>query len=157
MRVTVNNQTIDPANIALDSFGWDNEEARGPLSLVIHLEPDALLTIGQRIWAFAQECLADEPDLFEGEYGQDIPQPSSEQVFVEQPTLLATYLEDMFWSRETIIAIIGVVTNDVGYRPGDYLIVDFRTLDVTTELVRLEFGVWGGSQSPHVPGLRRGH
>lgn len=146
MRVTVNNHFIDPFDIDLDPFGWDSHKVRGHLSLILSLRNDELLLIGRKIWDFAQEAIAAESDYFEGGHRLDNPVPTSERMFVEEPELLAVYLDNNFWSRETVLAILGLVTDDAKYNPvpAPYLIQDFRQLELNAGTVQLEFGAVPG-------------
>jgi hypothetical protein len=149
MVITVNNQVIDPLDIDLDPFGWDSNQVRGSVALVVRVRSDELLAIGRTLWDYAQQCLAEEPDCFEGEYREDIPVPYSERMFFEQPELLAVYLDNNFWAREAVMAILSLVIDMTTYNPvpAPYLIQDFRKLDMNAGILQVEFGAVQRGQS----------
>jgi hypothetical protein len=137
MRATANGEPLLVAAITLDDFGWDSRSSRGPVSVVLRLDEPELLAVGAALHGYAQECLAEDPAFFEGEFRQDIPVPTSARLFVDQPGLLGTYLEDPFWKREAVLAIL-----DAGGSTGagTHLIQDFRRVQAEDDTVAVEFG-----------------
>lgn len=139
MRAVLNGNSIQLEAIALDDFGWDHADTHGDHVLTLYLTKNELLEVGKALWNYAEECLADEPDFFEGEFRKDIPVPQSETVFVEQPERLGTYLNDSFWSREAIVAVL-----DAAHAPGtsaqhSFWIQDFKRANLQGDDIGLEF------------------
>ena len=126
--------------ITLDDVGWDKLDTFGNRYLTIYLSEPDLLFIGHQLFLYAKECIDDEPDYFEGEYRKDIPVPQTEQLFVEQPMLLVTYLENLFWTRETIVAILDLIGTTSPSKT-HYWIQNFRNIDIRNNTIALEFGV----------------
>jgi len=141
---TINGKNVPLDEITLDDIGWDKQATQGSQTLGLHLTENDLVKVGTALFASAQEALDEDPEYFQGEYMNDVPVPKSEHVFLEEPMLLTSYLENAFWSRQTVLAIL-----DSKELPGSsspekatYWIQDFRQVLKNGEGVVVEFGVW---------------
>jgi hypothetical protein len=106
MHATLNGNPTRLEEITLDEFGWEKTGNQGAATLILYLTQTDLLSIGDKVFQYAIECRAEEPGFFQEEGMKDVPVPKSEHVFVEDPSLLAVYLDESFWSRTTLLAIL---------------------------------------------------
>lgn len=142
MYATVDEKPIKLSEIALATFAWDRRDTTGSSAIKIHLSENDLRELGARLFLYAQTCTAEEADYFSGEYMRDVPRPGSEMIFNENPTLLATYLDDSFWSRETIVELLNSISFTDNQTAPRYWIQYFKQLTVIDEDVVAEFGLW---------------
>jgi hypothetical protein len=140
MRAVLNTQPVALQDVSLDDFGWDSPQTFGPLSLMLTLDITEFGGVGQTIWDYAQTCRTDEPDYFDSAYMQDVPIPTSPRMFVDNPHLIAVYLEDSFWTREMVLALLDVLPRYIPNTRARYLIQDFRRILIDEHTVHIEFG-----------------
>lgn len=141
MQAILNGEAVPLEEVTLDSFGWDSSESVGTETLVLCLSSDDLRAVGQVLWEYAEECIADEPDYFEGEFREDIPVPESDALFIDDPMLLGLYLEDSFWNRETITAILNLDPLTGAAAKPTFQIENFQRVDPDGMGVLISFGV----------------
>lgn len=144
MYATYNGKNVPLNEISLDDFAWDEQSIQDSQILTLHLTESDLMKIGTTLFASSQEALDEDPEYFQGEYMNDVPVPESERVFLEKPLLVATYLENAFWSRQTIIAILDAMKPSLSFNVEgvSYWIHDFRQAMKEGNDLAAEFGVW---------------
>jgi hypothetical protein len=141
---TFNGKKVPLDEITLDDIGWDKQATQDSQTLVLHLTENDLVKVGTALFASAQEALDEDPEYFQGEYMSDVPVPTSEHLFLENPMLLTSYLENAFWSRQTILAILDSMElpGSSSLEKATYWIQGFRQVLKAGEGVAVEFGVW---------------
>ena len=144
MHATFNGKKVPLDEITLDDIAWDKQSTRGSQTLTLHLRESDLVKVGTTLFASAQEALDEDPEYFQDEYMNDVPVPKSEHLLLEKPMLLASYLENSFWSRQTVLAILDAMEPPGASRPekARYWIQDFRHVLKEVKGVAAEFGVW---------------
>lgn len=99
----------------LDLLRWEGERSRGSDQLgpqrkaALHLTLDAadLRAIGRKLHDAMEDYLREDEDFFARPHMDDVPQPSSAEIFVKDPLALKRYLAvDSFWRRKAAEALV---------------------------------------------------
>ena len=149
MRAFVDGEEINPDDVALDVVRWEGGSApRADLLLppregvlLVELDERDLRDLGRKLHVAWRGYLAEDRAYFEGL--EDVPQPTSEDLFVKKPQALERYLASgSFWRRKSAEALCAVMNP---YRAGTsrWFLQDFDGMRVDPEGVVLQFSVRG--------------
>lgn len=117
MRALVEGQEVAAEDIALDLLRWEGEKTRGSDQLgpqrkaALHLTLDAadLRSLGRKLNDAMEDYLREDEDFFTRPHMEDVPRPSSAEIFVREPKLVKKFLAaDSFWRRKTGEALVAI-------------------------------------------------
>lgn len=105
MRATLDGQVIEPRLVGLDDLAFDRGH-HGSRRVTLSLDAADLRAVGGALRSYVEEARADEPGFFDDNLMNDVSVPPSSDFLVQEPDLIATYLTEPFWARETVIAML---------------------------------------------------
>lgn len=117
MRAVVEGKEVPAEDLVLDLLRWEGERSRGSDQLgpqrkaALHLTLDAadLRSIGRKLNDAMEDYLREDEDFFDRPHMEDVPRPSSVELFVKEPLALKRFLSaDSFWRRKTGESLVAI-------------------------------------------------